>query len=75
MRRRTRRSLLAVAHRAAGPPSAVLALLAHPLLQGAVLLALCAVIAKPARPIGRAAGLVLAGTTLLLLALLVSFAA
>lgn len=43
-------------------------LLAHPLLHGVALLALLAVLARPAKPIGRGAGLLLSAATLLLLA-------
>lgn len=50
-------------------------LLAHPLLQGLVLSALLLAIAKPVKPIGRGAGLVLLAATALALAAMAVFAA
>ena len=52
--------------RVGAPPFALLGL-AHPLLHGAVLFTVLAVIAKPGKPIGRGAGLIVLAVTLALL--------
>ncbi len=55
-------------------PTPSLSLLAHPLLHGAVLLALLAMMAKPGAPLGRGAGLVALSVTVALLASVAFFA-
>ena len=56
-------------------PTLSLSLLAHPLPHGALLLALLAVIAKPAKPLGRGTGALILVVTVALLAAVVLFAA
>lgn len=53
---------------ASGAPYAGVALLAHPLPQGLALLGLLLVLARPAKPIGRSAGLLLLSSSIALLA-------